>query len=138
MFAASSAGVSAYGIAALPDAASPQQASPSGCCHNLHLVTTPARGLFGHPKVNILGEYTFNGAIAHHNCSGCKEPTTLRQALEAFMGGRRWTFVTKGRQYAAFGSHAATCPEHVDAWKYWRTNQYVEGHFLLRCGGANR
>lgn len=52
------------------------------------------------------------------------------------MGGQRWAFVTQGRQYAAFSAGAEACPEHAESWKFWRTNAYVEGNFLLRCGAA--
>jgi hypothetical protein len=93
------------------------------CCSSLHVIATPNRGVFGHPAANILGEYTFTGSVAHQHCADCKEPARLRETLEAFMGGRRWSFLTEGRQYAAFASNAATCPEQVDSWKRVATPQ---------------
>ena len=51
-----------------------------------------------------------------------------------WMGGTRWTFITHGTQYVAFGAAQQSCPLDVGTWKYWNAGQgYTRGTIKIEC-----
>lgn len=107
------------------------------CCTAVRVLHSPHRGQFGVPPASILGEYTSADAENGQGmltCTGCGDVNvTLRQVSEEWMGGLRWSFVTGGQQYVAFGTMASACVEDVHTWKFWQVNRYHEGNFRVVC-----
>ena len=104
----------------------------AGCCSKLRVTDAPLGGVFGHPASTVLGTYTWSQG--KYDCADCDAPITLEPVRETWMGGTRWTFITHGTQYVAFGAAQQNCPLDVGTWKYWNAGQgYTRGTIKIEC-----